>query len=49
MDETNPIPPTPEALGEALTLSREILEDVELSRIPWRRSPSRRPGCQIAE
>lgn len=28
------IPPTPEALEEALTLSEEILKDIELSRVP---------------
>jgi len=30
----DPIPPTPQALREALDLSAEILDDIELSRVP---------------
>ena len=34
------IPPSPEALEEALALSEEILKDLELSRMPlWNAAP----------
>ncbi len=33
------IPPTPEALEEALELSSDILKDVELNRVPLRSAP----------